>query len=137
MSNRDIFEEVRLLGLPPGQFAITSSGPVGIRGMREINDADIIVAPDLYMELVGKYGEEEKGGIKKVVISPSIEVFSTGSFPHKFPGEPSVEEQIAEAEVIAGLPFVKLEYVVFFKQAWGRDKDFADLKLIEEWKGAQ
>ena len=44
-------DELAKLGLPKYQFAIFGSGPMGIRGLRECDDLDIIVKPDLWNKL--------------------------------------------------------------------------------------
>ena len=137
MTTREIFIEVRELNLPLGAYAITSSGPLGVRGIREINDADLIAKDDLYNQLKVKFGERAEKGIKKVVVSPTVEVFYEGSFKDKLAGEPSVAEQIVQAEIIDGLPFVSLRHVIFYKQAMGRDKDKKDLQLIKAWQERQ
>lgn len=137
MNTKEIFQEVKGLNLPPGEYAITSSGPLGARGIREINDVDIIATRQLYERLKTQYGEETAGPMRKVVISPRVEVFGPSSFPDKLPGEPSLEEQISSAEIIAGLPFVGLDYVIFYKKQMGREKDLQDLRMIDEWKRTQ
>jgi hypothetical protein len=46
---------VRDLDLPVGQYAITSSGPIGVREIREIGDIDLVVDDDLWNELASAY----------------------------------------------------------------------------------
>jgi len=40
---------------------------------------------------------------------------------------------IDDAEIIDGLPFVKLEYVVKYKKQDGREKDLKDIETIEKF----
>ena len=60
------FDAVRALGLPMGQFAITSSGPLGARGLRAIGDADVIVDDELWKQLDRKYGTKNEQGVTKI-----------------------------------------------------------------------
>ena len=48
------FAEVRALKLPLDQYAITSSGPLGIRGVRQIGDIDLVLSDGLWSELAGR-----------------------------------------------------------------------------------
>lgn len=45
--NRDKFDKLTRLNLPINQYAITGSGPMGARGLKDIGDIDIIVS-DVY-----------------------------------------------------------------------------------------
>mgnify|MGYP001608235276 CR=1 len=40
---------------------------------------------------------------------------------------------INNAEIIDGLPFVKLDYVLEWKKKFGREKDLKDIKTIEKF----
>jgi hypothetical protein len=126
------FQLVRELNLPLGQYAITSSGPMGVREIREIGDIDLIVDDDLWNRLCAAYPVTQEHGVTKIRISRDIEVLSAGSF-HE-PGEagqPSVAEQIAQADIIDGLPFVSLRHVLYFKRMMRREKDERDIAALE------
>ena len=43
------------------------------------------------------------------------------------------KQLIADADIIKGFPFIKLAELVKFKRELGRDKDFEDIKLIENF----
>jgi hypothetical protein len=126
------FQLVRELNLPVGQYAITSSGPLGVREIREIGDIDLIVDDDLWNELAAAYPTTQKDGVKLIRISPDIEVLGIGSFDEPGePGDPSVAEQIAQADIIDGLPFVNLRHVLYFKRQMNREKDKRDIAVLE------
>jgi len=132
--NNKIYKAVFALNLPVGHYAITSSGPMGIRGLRIINDADLIVDNELWDELSVKYPPVEEGGITKIVLSEGlIEILGSGSFFCNYDEEdPTVDEQISTAEVIDGLSFVRLEHIRYFKERLGREKDKRDIELINK-----
>ena len=126
------FQLVRDLDLPVGQYAITSSGPLGVREIREIGDIDLIVDDDLWNELAAAYPATQKDGVTVIRLSPDIEVIGTGLFGEpEEPGQPSVAEQIAQADIIDGLPFVSLRHVLYFKRQMNREKDQRDIAVLE------
>ncbi len=43
MTNKELFKKVKNLNLPIGDYALFGSAPMGIRGLRECHDIDIIV----------------------------------------------------------------------------------------------
>jgi hypothetical protein len=126
------FQLVRDLNLPAGQYAITSSGPVGVREIREIGDIDLVVDDGLWNELASAYPIIQEQGITKIRISQDIEVLAETSFcAPREPGQPSVAEQIAQADIIDGLPFVSLRHVLYFKREMKREKDEQDIAALE------
>ena len=133
--NKRIFDVVKELNLPIGHFAITSSGPIGVRGLRQINDADIIVDNYLWSILVKEHKPETDNGLTKITLSGGlVEVLGEGSFFSNYsPEDPTVEHQIKTAEVIDGLPFVKLKFIRHFKEKLGREKDLKDIGIIDQY----
>ncbi len=123
--------------LSSGQYAIGGSGPLGIRGIREIHDIDILVSDDLRDILIKKYGMVDDGKMKKIVFpSDDIEAFWEGSFytQKNDPQDPKVKDIISRADIIDGLPFESLNDSIYFKRKMGRTKDVEDIKLMEKWK---
>jgi hypothetical protein len=126
------FQLVRDLNLSHGQYAITSSGPLGVREIREIGDIDLIVDDALWNELATAYPATQKDGVAIIRISPDIEVLGVGAFDDsREEGQPSVAEQIAQADIIDGLPFVSLPHVLYFKRQMNREKDQRDIAVLE------
>ena len=54
ISNSDLFQKVKKLQLPQGEYALFGSAPLGIRGLKECSDIDIIVTQKLWKELKNK-----------------------------------------------------------------------------------
>ena len=131
-ANDTKFQLVRDLNLPAGQYAITSSGPIGVREIREIGDIDLVVDDDLWNKLASAYPIVQEQGVTKIRISQDIEVLGEGSFHAAGEtGQPSVAEQIAQADIIDGLPFVSLPHVLYFKRTMKRKKDERDIAALE------
>jgi len=127
------FKELRALNLPLGRYAVTSSGPLGIREIRAISDIDLVLDDDLWDELSAKYPVVKKDGVHLIQISENIEALGKGSFFVPEPGShPSMMDQIHQAEVIDGLPFVNLRHILYFKKLMNRPKDAADIEALEQ-----
>lgn len=134
LKNRQKFSAIKVLNLPIDQYAITGSGVLGIRNLREIGDIDIIVTPKLWDKLVEKYGITDENHIKKIVFPGKvIEALGEESFyaEKKDKNFLTIVDRIANAEFIDGLPFERLEHVLYYKRKMGREKDLKDIILIE------
>jgi hypothetical protein len=121
--NKRLFEELKKLNLPADQYVVFGSGPMGIRGMREIHDVDIFVTEKLWNELSKVHESKTKESIQ---LSPNIEAIRTW-----FPGKWNVEELINEADMIDGIRFVRLNSVYEWKRKRMAPKDKKDLELLE------
>jgi hypothetical protein len=109
---------------------------MGVREIREIGDIDLIVDDDLWNRLCSAYPVTQEHGVTKIRISQDIEVLSEVSFSEpRETGQPSVAEQIAQADIIEGLPFVSLSHVLYFKRMIGREKDERDIVALERLLG--
>lgn len=135
-NNFQKFSLLRQYNLPIDQYAITGSGPLGIRHLKEIGDIDIIVTPELWDHLAVKYGITDQNGVKKITFPDEVvEAFREGSF-YGAPFDenaPTIATRIANAEIIDGLPFDTMENILYFKCKASREKDLKDIHLIEEW----
>jgi hypothetical protein len=127
------FTQLRALNLPLGHYAVACSGPLGIRDLRAIGDIDLIVDDQLWERLATHHPVTRDDGFDRIRIGPTIEIFGPDSFLASRTASPTVFEQIATSELIAGLPFVRLGHVLHFKKRiLARPKDLADIRTIEK-----
>lgn len=131
MKFQKLLDELKCLALPSNQYAITSSGTLAIRGIREAQDLDILVSDKLWQELSQKYAVQKTGSFESINIG-NIQILGQGS-KFRDQGIASVDELIQKAEIIEDYPFVGLEYVKKFKQNLGREKDLKDIELINQY----
>ncbi|HEX6976863.1 MAG TPA: hypothetical protein VF185_00700 [Patescibacteria group bacterium] len=131
MKIKILLEELDKLGIPKDKMAITSSGPLGIRNLREINDLDIIVLPEVWSDLVKKYDVTKEDNFESIYIG-NVQVLGEGSW-FTDPKLGSVEEDIKNADVINGYRYVKLDKILKIKRLKDREKDIKDVKIIEEY----
>jgi len=126
----ELLKELDDLDLPKNQYAITASGSLAVRGIRDSKDIDIIVTEELWERIASKY--EVKKEKFSMFNAGSIQVLGNGSnFTN--PVLKSTREQIENADVVDGRRYVKLETVKKFKKDLGRDKDIRDIELIDAY----
>lgn len=128
MSNQDLFRKVKELNLPFGQYALFGSAPLGIRELRECRDIDLIVTEELWNEFKNKSGWEYKiteNGVEHIA-KGDIEIWHDW-----LPWYQDISKFIKNAEIIDGLPFVRLESIIEWKKKFGREKDLKDVELME------
>jgi len=131
VASASVFDLLRSLDLPAGDYAIFGSGPLIVRGIIEAaNDLDVLARGTAWDE-AQQYGE--------LVYLPDHDVEIVSCFDGVVTigtewaiGEFNVDELIDSAEIIDGLPFVRLEYVILYKQIAGRPKDMRHLELIKQ-----
>jgi len=123
MKFNNFLEELEELNLPDGKYAIFGSGPLAVRGLRDSSDLDVIVKEELWEKLSKKYSLNKNGGLQ----IGNIEVYN------KWLEDKNINHLIDSAEKIAGYKFVKLEYVLAWKETMGRDKDKKDVELIKKY----
>jgi hypothetical protein len=129
MNNLALFEQVKALNLPLGKYALFGSALLGVRGLKQCHDADIIVLEDIFKEYEEKgWKMKEMPHGSKFLCNGDIELWQDW-----FPGEWNIEQLISNAEVIDGLPFVKIEEVIKWKKLNGREKDLKDIELAEQF----
>ncbi len=126
--------EIKKLNFPIGEYALFGSCPLGVRGIRDSRDIDMVVDELLWKKLAEKYKVEkfETGPTRKKFIKiGEIEVY-----PDWLPWLPNTKELIQTADIIEGVPFVKLKYVLEWKKTFGREKDRKDVKLIKKYQSS-
>ena len=106
MPFQTLLRELDSLGLPAGEYAITSSGPLAVRGIRPAGDIDLIVTDRLWAKLSAKYGVTMQGNNGSIRIG-NIEVLGDFQGERLYPSE----EQIAKADIIDGHRYVNLEMI--------------------------
>lgn len=130
MGNNDLFQKVRELKLSMGRYVLFGSAPMCIRDLRICNDLDVIVTEDIWHEYANKSGWQ--AGItphgSSCLLKDGVEMVKDWQ-----PGIWNVDKLIKEADIIEGLPFVKLDYVLEWKRLNGREKDLEDIKIIEKF----
>lgn len=122
---------MKSLDLPKGSYIVFGSAPFAVLGIREVNDIDLLVTPELYEKL-------EKNGWEKVNKGPkdapvTFDIFEAHPNWDFSPYAPTLSELLSRSFEIEGITFASLEDVRKWKEASGRPKDLVDLKLIDDY----
>ena len=129
MEFKKLLEELKLLNLSKKEFSITGSGPLAIRNMREAEDLDLIVKANLWKVLEDKHGSEKGIG------GPNVKVINLGNIQiiYSPDSKDHTEKLISNSEIIESFPFISLKDLIERKKSHGREKDFRDIKMIEDY----
>ncbi len=125
-----LFDQLRQLNLPLQGYAVFGSGPLAIRGIIPLaNDVDVICREEVW-NIVSQAGTVQylpEYDVSVVVMADGALTFGTkwgiGNF--------DVDELIATAQIIDGLPFVRLEHVICYKKIRSSEKDLRHLAALE------
>jgi len=123
-----LFDMVRSLELPVGDYAIFGSGPLIVRGIIvATNDLDIISRGAAWEQVrqVGEISTFDDGNEGVNLFDQRITFGITWKY-----GSFDLDELIDTAEIIEGLPFVRMEHVIAYKQAADRPKDREHLRRL-------
>lgn len=128
MDNNSLFQRIKKVQLPLGKYAFFGSVPLGVRGLRDCHDIDIVVTKDLWNELKKNWEMRKIPRGSQYLWNDGIELWKEWK-----PGQWNIQKLIDEAEIINGFPFVKLEYVIEWKRQYGREKDLKDIEIAEKF----
>jgi hypothetical protein len=129
---KDFIEKVRDLNLPDGQFMVCGSGILEVLGIREADDIDLLLSPELFCELRDKRRWLKSKKIDTTIVHPKCNVEAKQSLD--FLKENYVlSELLPTAYIHGGIPFANLETLKNAKLQLAREKDFKDIKLIDEY----
>jgi hypothetical protein len=125
-----LFDSLRSLELPDGEYAVFGSGPLIVRGIIDAtNDLDV-VSRGAAWEKACDLGEM----VTLVEYDVDIVTFLDGAITIGTSwafGDVDIDDLIDTANTIDGLPFVRLEHVVRYKTIAGRPKDLEHLRLLD------
>jgi hypothetical protein len=127
----EIAKKTMELGLRIGEYALFGSVPLAAHGIRESHDIDIIATHEVY-ERLKRLGwkEEQLPNGRKMLQKDCFEVGDDWNFGTYNPGSATL---IKDAEIVEGIPVVRLEEVLKWKRALGREKDMTDIELINKF----
>ena len=131
MKPRDPFNALRQLELPVGDYAVFGSGPLMLRSIIELtNDVDVICRGEAW-ERVCALGEPEY--LEEYDVTVVAMENGTLTFGNRWAiGDPNIDDLIDTAEIVDGLPCVRLEHVFAYKELAGRDKDRSHLDAARQ-----
>jgi hypothetical protein len=121
--------KLRELDLPEGDYALFGSAPLVACGLlREVHDLDVVARGAAWDRA------RELGAVRTAPQGDPV-VWLEGGALEIFGGWLGwdIDALIDDAKIIDGLPFARLEDVLAFKRSYGRPKDIAHVRLIEDY----
>ncbi len=133
MNFTEVVAKIKKLDFPLGEYALFGSVPLAAHGIRGCRDIDVVAAPELYNRLKTMRGWKENvlPDGTKVLVKDNVEIYPEWGWGREY--KPGTQRLIDEADSIEGIPVVRLEEVLAWKKAAGREKDLNDVRLIEEY----
>jgi len=132
----DVVSEIKKLDFPASEYVVIGGAAMALRGIRETDDLDIAVSPELFEKckqegwevmLWTKPGKMNAEWLKKGKAELFQEIIMTGD-NLKF------ADLSKDIEIVKGVPCLSLERMVELKKEYlglyGRRKDTDDLVLI-------
>lgn len=122
-----LFDRLRAMDLPPGSYAVFGSGPLAARGLvDEVGDLDVIVRDSAWSRV------EQLGTVVMHGDDPVVDLGNGLTFGRSWAyGSFDIKQLIEDAQMIDGLPFVRLKAVLEYKRIAGRPKDLRHIELME------
>ncbi len=129
----EIFKRIEKFNLPRGQYAVFGSALLDVWGLRDANDLDIIVTPELFEQLKNEGWEEKQGNGFSILSRLDADVTTVQDRPTNGDYNPDRLQLIKEAIEINGIRFVRVEEVIACKTAYNRPKDLQDIKMLQDY----
>lgn len=131
MTKEDVIAKVKSLNFSHGSYVVYGAALFAVYGVREVRDIDMFVSPELYEQL-------KKRGWKKIMKGPRDEpliydVFEAHNTWEFSPYAPTFEELMYRSVTYTDVTLASIEDICKWKEASGRPKDLADLKLIDAY----
>ena len=125
-----IIERVRNLELPLDQLVVICGGVLDALNLRKAGDVDLVLSPGLFSEL--SQSPEWHLSTKHdepILTRDDVEMFlSWGS-----EGVPNFTELYTDGMTVDGVKFADPQFVIACKRQVLREKDKADILLLEEY----
>ncbi len=126
-----VLDDLAELHLPTGSYMVMGSGILDALNIRSAEDVDLVLSDDVYEHLreVGWRDRTSSNGSKGIEQG----VFQAYNRWSDETVIKTVDELLIDAEWVNGVPFNSLAKLSLYKLRRGRDKDLADLELINRY----
>lgn len=129
---REILATLRDLRMPPGDYAVFGSAPLLVRGIIDsVGDLDVICRGAAWEHACRIGIPIEHGDATLMSVHDGAITFGR-SWAY---GTVDLDTLIDTADLIDGLPFVRLVHVLAYKRVAGRPKDLEHLSLVARHRG--
>ncbi len=125
----NFIQRVKELNFPLDQFVVIGSGLLDVCGLRTADDIDLVASGALY-EILKQSGDYKESTMhdESYLFSDKLEIWQTWGLEYDY------QTIKSSAITIDDVSFINPELLIVKKRELGRDKDFADIKLLEKYK---
>lgn len=133
MDGQEVLATIADLQLPEGKYVVVGGAAMAVRGLRDTNDIDLVVTPELFGQLARsgwrtKQRPNGKPGLHLGNVEAYLDV-NTPTFAR------DTAWLIENAEYVQGIRLVDLDTLVGWKRSYGREKDLRDVAILEANRG--
>ena len=131
----NILEKIQKLNFPKNQYIVVGAASLAVRNIREAKDLDILVAKELFNSLTKTWQIDETFLSKwkrRRFVRGDVEIYEDLYWSETGNVETLVD-LLPHADYFSNIPFQSLEHLRACKLDTKRDKDFADIILIDSY----
>lgn len=121
-------DRVRSSKLPVDQLVVCGSGLLDYHKLRNANDLDLLVSPELFDEL-----RDDNAYESGVIEGDAYHRHATMEIWRTWYGRPYADV-VRSAERHEGILFMSLADTIAWKERLNRGKDRHDIKLLKDWQ---
>lgn len=127
-------EKIKELQLPQSDVVVVGSGALAVRGIRDSKDVDVMVTPDIWNTLAQKFiVRRNESDVETIYIGEYVEILNPRDSLFGDSRVVPIDDIFRDAELIDGIAYISLEHLKQIKLYMGREKDLADVKLIDQY----
>lgn len=132
MTKDEVATRIASLELPRGQYVVVGGAAMALRGIKETHDVDLVVTPQLF-GLLRDSGWQQKPrpngepGLKTGCFEAYLNVNTPSA-------SPTIQQLIATADSVDGIPVVDIATLMAWKLEYGRAKDARDVELLKAFE---
>lgn len=132
MTKNDFIKSVKQLHLNQDDYIVIGSGIIGILGIREVDDIDLVVSEKVFRNF------ESSGEWSKKYFEDGTYYLLNGKYEAGLDwdsknAKSNLKELKKDQIIVDSIPFINLERLKKWKLSKGRAKDLVDIKLIEQY----
>jgi hypothetical protein len=110
MTQLNITQKLKELNLPDGSFVVVGSGILAALGLRDTDDIDLVVSPEIYEKFKADGWHEEAGAAGNPILLH--DVYDIGPSWNDPQNQPNLAEILSDALWVNDIPYANLARVI-------------------------
>ena len=134
MDRLSFSDRVKAVGLPLDRVIVIASGVLNAYGIRRAGDIDLAVEAELFTDLARREEWQRHTAEWGETYYRNGECEAWAGWTEPGENHPLYDELLPNTEVIDDVRYMTLDYVKQWKTLRARDKDLADIELINAYE---